>query len=134
MNYAVNLDSAVCAGTSHPDYWLTKENHRLASKMCFTCAEQVDCYLTALVERKYGTWGGVWFPESVAQETRTSAMLMRAGRVKSLRRTLRRVALEVSRRLGMTFEEYTEKYGQDEVGVYRAVTGRTPEKIRVMPR
>ena len=133
MRVFIDLDNASCAGTNRPDYWLDKNHHRLASQMCFNCSEQVDCFLTALVERKCGTWGGAWFPESVANETPTSAMLLRGGRSLTLRRALRRVEKELSRRLGITVETYRTRYGHGELGAYRAVTGTEPARVKVIP-
>ncbi len=133
MKVFIDLDNASCAGTNRPDYWIDKDHHRLASQMCFNCSEQVDCFLTALVERKTGTWGGAWFPESVANETPTSAMLLRSGWAMTLRRVLRRVEKELCRRLGIDREQYKARYGEGELAAYRAVTGAEPARVKVIP-
>ena len=132
MLIELDMQAGSCAGTIAPDHWTEQSTHRLASKACFGCSEQVDCYLTALVERHCGTWGGVWFPALTLTGPKATTLYLRDGTGNTaLRRVLPLVIEELSRRMRITTEQFRSRYGYGELAVYCAVTGKRPEEITV---
>lgn len=125
-------DSAACAGSLTPDYWSEKPNHRLASKICFGCSEQIDCYFTALTQRQIGTWGGVWFPPAIGSETGRHAIYLRTGTGSTpLSRLLPMATAELCRRMKISLREFRARYGTGELSVYCALTGKEPDSVKV---
>lgn len=129
MKVFINLEpgNALCA-QADPEVWGHRSTHEQARKICWDCPEQVDCYLTGLVERRYGTWGGAWFPEEVLKELSSRAALyMRTGVGNpKLGRVIDQVIDELCRRLEITRERFHAQHGHGEVAIYRAVTGIRP--------
>lgn len=124
--------AASCAGTLTPDYWTEQIHHRLASKICFGCSEQIDCYFRAVSERQIGTWGGVWFPASIGAEGEKHAVYLRNGTGKTpLSRVLPMATSELCRRMRITLEEFRVRFGSGELGIYCALTGKSRHQVRV---
>jgi hypothetical protein len=101
----VDLSKANCIGVD-TDMFMHHSTHHEVKVLCARCEIASDCFFIALMERREGTWGGVWLPND-----RSTGGGKRIEAIRNKNADINRHRKVLAARMGMTVEQFTAVHG-----------------------
>lgn len=111
----IDYQQANCRGLP-TEFFMEREYHRQASRVCNNCPVQADCYYEALRDNLVGTWGGVWHGYPGKSRSHSTA--------KDATELFRLFQATYITRLGVTRDTFLKLYGDGVSGLKRALRAR----------